>query len=527
MSPFQKVKDGSPLYGKLELLLEFAPDAVLVIDKGGRILLANAQCEHLFEYDRDDLLGRSVEILVPDEFRNQHRSHRKAYDEKPATRLMGAGLDLYGQRKDGGRFPVEISLSPLETEEGPCVTAIIRDISERKHAENEIQRLNRELEQRVITQSAMIDRTTARSEQYLQVVGVAVVVIDREQHVVLMNKKGCEILGYAEDDIVGKNWFDHFIPDRMRHEVKAGFKDLISGTVTPLEFHENPVLTKDGHERLIAWHNTVLRDETGQIYATLSSGEDVTEKNVLEQKVRQSEKMAAVGQLASCLAHEIGSPLSVISGRAEFAQRKMAAEDPMRNHLAPIVTQINRITKIIQQLLRFTRPKPPKLRPLALGSLLRDTLILFEHQFEAQGIKVHFVGTDRLPKITADQDQIQQVFFNLIVNAVQAMPQGGALTLRTQAQVCSRENVEATYLKIEVVDTGIGIPPEKIEKIFDPFYSTKGPGEGTGLGLNICENIVKEHGGWMEVRSHIGVGTSISVYIPLRSPPAEVSEDHG
>jgi len=528
MCPFRKVKDGSPLHGKMELLLEFAPDAVLVVDAAGRILLANAQCERLFGYRRDALLGQAVEILVPDEDHDRHRKHRNGFEEKPGIRPMGAGVDLYGQRQDGGRFPVEISLSPLETEgEGGCVTAIIRDVSERKRAEGENQRLNAVLKQRIEKQSETLREVASRTDQYLDVVGVAVVVIERDHRVALINKKGCEILGYQQDEVIGKNWFDHFIPERMRETVEAEFEAMISGKAPLIEYDQNPVLTQDKKERLIAWHNTVLRDETGQRYATLSSGEDITEKTVLEQKVRQAEKMAAVGQFASCLAHEIGSPLSVISGRAEFALRKMPTDDPLRDHLEPIVGQINRITKIIQQLLNFTRPKPPKLRALQLGRIFRDTLLLFEHQFETRGIKAKIQVSEDLPDIVADRDQVQQVFLNLMINAIHAMPQGGNLILRAAIEGRSQNPVEGPFFKIDVVDTGIGIPPEKFQKIFDPFYSTKEPGEGTGLGLTICENIVRDHGGWMAVSSRIGEGAVISVFLPLHPPPAEGSEDHG
>lgn len=518
-NPLKKGMKSSQLEVKFELLLELAPDAVVIVNRDGHIMLVNAQTETMFGYHRDELLGQSVEVLVPEQLRAMHVQHRNGYVSDPKTRPMGAGSELAGRRKDGSAFPVEISLSPMETEEGVLVTSIIRNITERKRVEEEIRRLNHELEQRVLQRTAQLERLRDRAEQYLEVAGVVMVVIDKEQKVTLMNKKGCEVLGYPQDEILGRNWFDHFIPERIRAEVKTVFKNLISEETEPLEYFQNTVLTKSNQERLIAWHNTVLRDEQGKIYATLSSGEDITEKAILEQKVRHAEKLAAVGQLTSGLAHEIGTPLGVISGRAEYMLRKMAEQDPLRENLQRIIAQIDRITKIVQQLLSFTRPKPLEVRPMHLVSMLQDTFLLFEHHFAKQGVKASLDCPETLPTVMADPDQIQQVCLNLILNAIQAMPQGGRLTIRVRPAALrhlSEDSVQDGYIEIEIADTGAGIPSEQLQKIFDPFYSTKEPGKGTGLGLNISETIVKSHGGRITVKSQVDEGTVFTIFLPIK-----------
>jgi PAS domain S-box-containing protein len=787
-----ELQETSPSDSLILGILEAAPDAIVIVNGEGRILLVNTQTEKIFGYKRDELLFQPVEILLPDQFREGHVKHREHYVADPRMRPMGQGLNLAGRRKDGSEFPVEISLSPMKTKDGLFVISIIRDVTDRKQAEGELVKINQhlgailsstkeaiftismdakiqtcnqaaleilgyresevigqstekfypseesfiefgkrlnpalkedgyfsgefelrrangeifpaefmvnilkrsgeelgvvavvrditerkkveemlrrshqELERRVEERTAELskayanlkeqfaerlqaesllreseerfkafmnnsaavawmkddqgryayinepyerrfktsladwcgktdfeffpaevakqlqqnDRTVLatgkvmelieqvptpdglihhwlvykfpfkdksgqrlvggmafditeqvrakealreerdRAQNYLDVAGVIFVVIDSDQRITLINKKGCELLEYEEEEILGKNWFDTFIPERMRDQVKAAFVKLMSGEIKPVEYYENPVLAKNGQERMIAWHNAVLRDERGQIYATLSSGEDITEKRLLEQQVRQAEKLSAVGQLTTGLAHEIGTPLNVILGRAEFMLRKMSAEDPLRHNLESIIAQIERITKIVQQLLSFSRPKPPQVEPVHLIPLLQGVLSFLEYHIQQQGISATLDCAQNLPEVLVDRDQVQQVFFNIILNAIQSMPQGGKLTIRV-SQTIAREQredpVRDQYLKIEVADTGTGIPSDKLSKIFDPFFSTKEVGKGSGLGLTVCYELVKSHEGWIDVKSQVGEGSIFTVYLPLRS----------
>ena len=541
---------------KFEGFLEFSPDAVMIINSDGRIVLVNSMTEKMFGYHRDELLGKPVEILLPERFREKHVGHRKDYYSEPRMRSMGVGLNLFGRRKDGTEFPVEISLSPMGTENGVHAISFIRDVAEHKRVEEALRIARDELEKRVGERTAELLRAmgileeniakreraekTLRAERdkaqrYLDVAGVIIVVIDADQKVSLINKKGCEILGYEEKEIIGKNWFDRFVPERTRDVIKVTFLKLIAGEIKPVEYFQNPVLTKSGEERIIAWHNAVLRDEDDRIYATLSSGLDITEKAELEQQVRQTEKLAAVGQLTTALAHEIGTPLNVIMGRAEYMLRKISSEDPLRENLERIIGQIERITRLVQQLLSFTRTKPLEIRSLRLGSLLQGILLLFEYQLEQQGITVSLDCSNNLPEIWADSDQIQQVCFNIILNAIQAMPHEGNLAIRasrTLARTNREDPIKDQYIKIEIADTGIGIEADKLSKIFDPFFSTKEAGKGTGLGLTVCYSIMRSHGGWIDAKSQAGKGSVFTIYLPLKPAPRmekilEGLETHG
>ena len=254
---------------KYRQLFATVPDAIMAVDPETRqIVDVNAAAISLYGYTRDEFFSISYSEITaePEE------------SERSMEALLAGRLDRvpvrYHKKKDGTIFPVEISGSAFTLGGRRVLCGIVRDITERKRAE-----------------SALRDeRDTA--QRYLDIAEVMFVVIGADQDVVLVNKKACAVLGYAEHDIVGKNWFDHFLPERLRGEVKAVFASLIAGDIAPVEYFENPVLTKSGEERIIAWHNTVLRDERGEITRTLGSGEDITERREAEKKLRESEARA-------------------------------------------------------------------------------------------------------------------------------------------------------------------------------------------------------------------------------------------
>jgi signal transduction histidine kinase len=236
----------------------------------------------------------------------------------------------------------------------------------------------------------------------------------------------------------------------------------------------------------------------------------------LERTLRQSEKLATIGQMASGLAHEIGTPLNIIGGRAELIKRKIKDREGEQKDLDIIIQQVERITKIIQQLLGFVRKKRPEQKNLNIKTLLQTTLDFLDHQIQKRGVKVVKDLKDNLPIVTGDSDQLQQVFLNLILNAIQSMPQGGELRIGASSKWISKEGIEdgqREYVVLSVVDTGMGMKKELVENIFNPFFTTKGD-KGTGLGLTVSQGIVQDHEGWIEVESEIGEGSQFRVYLP-------------
>jgi signal transduction histidine kinase len=235
--------------------------------------------------------------------------------------------------------------------------------------------------------------------------------------------------------------------------------------------------------------------------------------------VQQAEKLAVVGQLAAGIAHQIGTPLNVISGSAEYLMMEWGVEKPRPQELEIIIAQTDRITKLIQQLLNFARPARMELRALDLNDLLREVLVLTEHQIAKGQIGVETDLQANLPPTMGDANQLEQAFLNIVINAWHAMPEGGSLKLKTRLAPAGERHRRVGRpasggIEAIIADTGTGIAPEHMPRIFDPFFSTKGVGKGTGLGLAISRRIVEDHHGSIEVASEVGRGTTFTIWLP-------------
>ncbi len=243
-------------------------------------------------------------------------------------------------------------------------------------------------------------------------------------------------------------------------------------------------------------------------------------KLALEQRLGQTEKLATIGQLAAEIAHEVGTPLNVIAGRARSIQRKAKDPEAVEKNAEIVAEQTARITRIIQRLLDFTRRKVGQAgkADVNVNELSLTTMELLAGQFSSAKVRTRLERAEALPKVAGDADRLQQVMINLLLNAVQAMPEGGALVVETRSVRRTRPglegNAEQAFVAFSVKDTGVGIPADIRDKIFDPFYTTKEGQGGTGLGLAVCSGIVKEHDGWIDVEDGDGGGTVFRVYLP-------------
>jgi signal transduction histidine kinase len=243
-------------------------------------------------------------------------------------------------------------------------------------------------------------------------------------------------------------------------------------------------------------------------------------KLALEQRLGQTEKLATLGQLAAEIAHEVGTPLNVIAGRARSIQRKSKDPEAVEKNAGIIAEQTARITRIIQRLLDFTRRKVGAAGPgeVNLNDIAQSTIELLAGQFASARVRVRFERTVQPVRIAGDSDRLQQVLINLLLNAVQAMPDGGSLLVETTRVRRARPGLEGSaeqdFVVIAVADTGIGIAADIKDKIFDPFYTTREGRGGTGLGLAVVSGIVKEHDGWIDVEDGRPVGTVFRVYLP-------------
>ncbi|MDH3972827.1 MAG: PAS domain S-box protein [Deltaproteobacteria bacterium] len=249
---------------------ETANEAIISINSEGEIIFWNKGAELVFGYSAKAAVGEPATLIIPHRYRKAHREGlRRVLSKKGPSKVIGKSVELAGLKKDGSEIPVELSLARWEVKGAFFFTSIIRDISERKAIEEKFK------------------ATAVKMQQYLNVAGVILVVIDPDQKVRLINKKGSRLLGYSEKSIIGKNWFDNFVPQDVRDEVKKGFAEIMAGKIKALEYYENPVVNRKGEKRLISWHNTLLRDEEGNITGSLSSGEDITERREAEEELEK------------------------------------------------------------------------------------------------------------------------------------------------------------------------------------------------------------------------------------------------
>ncbi len=471
---------------QFRLVVEASPNGMLMVGEDGTILMVNQQIEQLFGYERTELIGQPVEMLVPQRMRSHHAGDRAKFFAHSESRAMGKGRDLYGVRKDGQEFPLEIGLNPIRMPDGMRVLASVVDISGRKRAEQALQK-----------ERDFIDAV-------LETAGALVVVLDREGRILRFNRACEQTTSYSSEEVMGRHVWDLFIiPDEVAG-VKAVFERLRGGE--PRSDYENYWMGKGGFLRRISWSNTVIADSSGKVDYVVSSGLDITDFQSIQEQLRKTERIAELGTLASGMAHEIGTPMNVILGRAEYLLQR-TADEGMKKGLATIITQIERITKVMNQLLVFARRKPPDRQVVDLGEIVEDSLEMFQERMTHNRITVEKAIEANLPSIHADRDQLVQVLINLVTNSLHAMPEGGRLRLSLD-----REN---SHVRLGVSDTGHGIPEEMRSKIFEPFFTTKDFGKGTGLGLTVVKGIVEEHGGTITAESVVDQGTTFWIRLPL------------
>lgn len=356
------------IQNRYEQLLQSTPDAMVFVDKQARIVLLNAQLASLFGYSEEELIGRDLDSLIPERYREGHREKVEKYFDQPQVRSMGTNLTIYGLRKDGSEFPADISLSPLETEEGIVAVGAVRDITER-------------------------------------------------------------------------------------------------------------IKTEDERHRLM-------------------------------EKLAQAEKLSALGRIAANVADEIRNPLTSVGG---FARRlaKIVDSEKERQYVEYIITEVGKLEVILRDVLAYSRTRSPLLEDQSLRGILDMAIKTWEERCRQQSVQVQTVY-EHNAVVRIDKEQVREAVERIISNSLEAMPAGGILSVLTDLEMVRG----VPYARVRIQDTGIGIPAEKIGKVFEPFFTPGGVRKGTGLGLPIAKNIVEEEGGMIRLESTQGKGTTVTLLFP-------------
>lgn len=336
--------------------------------------------------------------------------------------------------------------------------------------------------------------------------------LDAHSHITFVNQKITALTGYRPAELYGKSVFDLLTPESQKKAI-AQTRTLLKTGQAQVEDLE--ILTKDGKKRDLMVNVQPVHDTEGRTTGFQGIARDISERRQRQEQMLHSERLATVGLMASSIAHEIGTPLNIISGNAEFLLADLPGHHPMREELETIVDQCQRISDQVKTLLDFSRPSPLHLAPLDTDKIICNTLQLLKHMIKPDHDIELNLAPD-LPPLMGDKYKLQQLLINLLLNAFQAMPAGGSLRINTSLiSKSSYSGAETAYIEVRIQDSGYGIPKENLKHIFAPFFTTKNGGLGTGLGLSVCLRIVKDHGGVIGVESEVNKGTTFTIHLPV------------
>jgi PAS domain S-box-containing protein len=500
-------------------VVESAPNAIVMVDAEGRIVLVNARTEKYFGYRRDELLGKPVEMLIPERLRERHPDYVRGFKGEHLARPMGLGRELFGLRKDGSEFPVEIGLSPVETAEGLLILSAIADISERISVDRELQRMRTYLKNIIDSMPSVL-------------VGV-----DRDGRVTEWNQSAEKATGVPTGRAIGQP-FGELFPE---------LESQLDNMHEAIRSH-SPVRT----ERLITEKDGEPRYSDVMVYPLLADGsagavirvDDITSRVRIEQMMVQTEKMMSVGGLAAGMAHEINNPLSGVLQSSQNIQRRLSPDlEPNRltaealgidlelvyryleergiiDFVDAIQQSASRASRIVADMLAYSRSTTTDFQPARVEDMLETVVRLaasdydLKKKYDFKQVEIVHDFDPEFETLVCDHTEIEQVLLNLVKNAAQAMAEGGT---PHPHRIILRTRREGEYGCIEVQDNGPGMDEQTQRRVFEPFFTTKAVGAGTGLGLSVSYFIVTEqHRGSLDVSSHPGEGTCFTICLPLK-----------
>ena len=485
-------RDAKLLEAQFRNLLESTPDAIIMVNVTGRIVLVNSQAETVFGYSRAQLVGRPVEMLLPERFRGGHNAHRGRFFSQPRTRTMGAGLDLYGLRSNGEEFPVEISLSPLVTAEGTMVMSAVRDVSERQKAEQKFRGL-------------------------LESAPDAMVIVGRDGNIALINSQTERLFGYQRSELLGRP-VEVLVPERYRGKHAAhrgGFfsQPRARSMGAGLELFG---LRRDGSEFPVEISLSPLETEEGMFVS--SAIRDATARKRYEQGLQEANRLKSV--FLANMSHELRTPLNAIIGFSEFLvdEKPGPLNAKQKEYLGDVLNSARHLLQLINDVLDLSKIEAGRMEVRAESFSLRQAIeevcTGVASMAGAKGIAINRDIGAAPQEVTLDRQKLIQVLYNLLSNAVKFSDEG--------SEVAITAALHDGALQLAVRDRGIGIRQEDLEKLFIEFQQLDSGStrrfEGTGLGLALTKKLVEVQGGGISVESERGRGSTFTVLLPL---PAE------
>jgi PAS domain S-box-containing protein len=506
-------RDARLIAARFGAWLDAVPDAMVVVNPAGRILAVNRHALSLFKYDAEDLIAKPIETLIPEKLRGQHAALREQYAADPRRRAMGAGLDLHGLRRDGSEFPAEISLSPIDTDEGRLIIAAIRDATERRRIESKFRGL-------------------------LEAAPDGMIVVDAGGRIRLVNTQAEGLFGYPREELLGRP-IEILIPDRFA-DIHLAHRQRYTGDPHPRPMGAGLELygrRKDGSEFPVEISLSPLETEEGLLIT--SAVRDITDRKHLEENIRRKNedldaqnrvRLALVeanqhmDEFLATLAHELRNPLAPI----RFALDAMKPDAPaaMAAHARAVIDrQVTQLVRLVDDLLDVSRIKTNKIRlrrePVRLSDLMEAAIESAAPLAHAADQKLELDLPSTPIWINGDAARLVQAFSNVLSNAVKFTPRGGRISLMA---VTAGQSA-----MLRIADTGIGIASEALPHVFEMFHQEGNILErstgGLGIGLTLARRLIEMHDGRIEVRSGgIGEGTEVDITLPTTTARHEMKE---